>query len=556
MRNKTVYQKYGLGLILAMSLTTITPITHVAIGANEMSSTSVALEEKKDNNIKELNMKMYASSNVNVRSGPSTDYDKIGRLDKGEEVQVTGQSKKTGWYRINYNGKTGYVSKNYLQEKPLAKKESSIETLLNNAPLNPKRCDYEPLNEIVDQIFSEILNDSMTTYQKVKACYDYLIENCKYGDNYGSSMEDRAYSILTRFEGGCSSYSAAFTVFMQRIGLDCYRVEGDTSSASGGYVYHVWCEMVLDDTIYIFDPQVEDNIAKGGKVKYYRFAKTYEQVPEKYLNPQKMYEWTSGQINPSIQVQDNNFIYIIEKQKARIVSFIGYDISDVVIPREVQGYPVTAIADFAFAYCSDLENITIPYNVTSIGNSAFYGCDNFIITTPEGSYAETYAGIKGIPYQNIMQESEPEIEIVETDLEYRIENNEVKIAGFQSADLTEVVLPQTILGYPITSIDDFAFLNCINLNTVVISDNVTNIGSYAFAYCRSLTNITIPDSVTTIGDYAFTYCSDLTSIHIPSSVTSIGEWVFENCDNITIITPKGSYAETYAKMRDISYQNE
>ena len=64
--------------------------------------------------VKELNQTMYAKSAVNVRKGDSTDYDKIGSLSFNQQVQVTGQSEATGWYRIEFNGEVGFVSKNYL----------------------------------------------------------------------------------------------------------------------------------------------------------------------------------------------------------------------------------------------------------------------------------------------------------------------------------------------------------------------------------------------------------------------------------------------------------
>jgi len=64
--------------------------------------------------VKELNQTMYATGSVNTRSGDSTDYEKIGSLTLNQEVLVTGQSERTGWYRINVNGQEMYVSNNYL----------------------------------------------------------------------------------------------------------------------------------------------------------------------------------------------------------------------------------------------------------------------------------------------------------------------------------------------------------------------------------------------------------------------------------------------------------
>lgn len=56
---------------------------------------------------------MYAAGSVNVRKGPSTDFDRIGALKSGQEVTVTGQA-DTDWYEIQYGEDTAYVSNKYL----------------------------------------------------------------------------------------------------------------------------------------------------------------------------------------------------------------------------------------------------------------------------------------------------------------------------------------------------------------------------------------------------------------------------------------------------------
>lgn len=61
---------------------------------------------------------MYAAGAVNVRKGPSTDFERIGALTYGQEVTVTGQA-DTDWYEIMYGEEKAYVSNKYLQnEKP------------------------------------------------------------------------------------------------------------------------------------------------------------------------------------------------------------------------------------------------------------------------------------------------------------------------------------------------------------------------------------------------------------------------------------------------------
>lgn len=54
------------------------------------------------------------ASSLNVRSGPGTNYKRIGSLKKNTKVHPSSISK--GWAKINYNSKTGYVSTSYLKK--------------------------------------------------------------------------------------------------------------------------------------------------------------------------------------------------------------------------------------------------------------------------------------------------------------------------------------------------------------------------------------------------------------------------------------------------------
>ena len=101
---------------------------------------------------------------------------------------------------------------------------------------------------------------------------------------------------------------------------------------------------------------------------------------------------------------------------------------------------------------------------------------------------------------------------------------------------TEVYIPSTYNGRPVTSIGDSAFYGCSRLTSITIPDSVTRIGEHAFGYCSRLTSITIPDSVTNIWNFAFDDCSSLTSIEIPDSVIDIGDYAFGDCYSLTNIT--------------------
>jgi len=74
---------------------------------------------------------MYASSAVNVREGPSTDFERVGSLRTGQEVKVTGEA-STGWYEIAYGEAVGYVSDKYLQTEPVQQEPALSSNIAGN----------------------------------------------------------------------------------------------------------------------------------------------------------------------------------------------------------------------------------------------------------------------------------------------------------------------------------------------------------------------------------------------------------------------------------------
>ena len=180
---------------------------------------------------------------------------------------------------------------------------------------------------------------------------------------------------------------------------------------------------------------------------------------------------------------------------------------------------VTSIGGSAFNGCTGLTNITIPDSVTSIGSHAFHGCTGLTsITIPDSVtwiYGGTFYGCTGLT-------------------SVTIPNSVTWIDNFTfygCTGLTSVTIPDSV-----TSIGNGAFDSCTRLTSITIPDSVTSIGDSAFHGCTGLTSITIPDSVTWIGDSAFHGCAGLTSVTIPDSVTIIGRHAFEGCTGLTSIT--------------------
>lgn len=86
--------------------------------ASEAGEVSEEEEESEEPEftVEEYDAVLFVKKAVNVRKGPSTDYEKIGGLNKGDQIQITGIA-DTGWYQIQYKGATAYVASSYLMDE-------------------------------------------------------------------------------------------------------------------------------------------------------------------------------------------------------------------------------------------------------------------------------------------------------------------------------------------------------------------------------------------------------------------------------------------------------
>ena len=55
-------------------------------------------------------------TSVRMRSGPGTSYDTLGYYSNGVTMNVLGST--SGWYKVSYNGKVGYISGSYMHVTP------------------------------------------------------------------------------------------------------------------------------------------------------------------------------------------------------------------------------------------------------------------------------------------------------------------------------------------------------------------------------------------------------------------------------------------------------
>ena len=211
---------------------------------------------------------------------------------------------------------------------------------------------------------------------------------------------------------------------------------------------------------------------------------------------------------------------------------------DVVIPAEVTydggTYSVTTLGEDAFYDCDDLVSVDMP-SVTAIGGAAFASCNAL---TSVSMPSVTAIGEKAFYWCSALTSvSMPKVTTIGE-------------RAFDDCDaLTSVSMPS------VTAIGDWAFASC-NALTSVSMPKVTAIGNYAFGYCYALTSVEMPEvttigngafyhcdalasasmpEATTVGKDAFRYCCALTSLDIPASVTTIGSDAFDGCSSLASV---------------------
>ncbi len=123
-------------------------------------------------------------------------------------------------------------------------------------------------------------------------------------------------------------------------------------------------------------------------------------------------------------------------------------------------------------------------------------------------------------------------------LTYNLINNDTEYEVYRIGTCTDtdVVIPKTYNGKPVTSISNYAFYNCSSLTSITIPNSIKNIGNFAFMNCSSLQSFVIPNGVTNIGNFAFYGNTNIASISIPNSITTIGANAFYGCSNLKSIT--------------------
>ena len=166
--------------------------------------------------------------------------------------------------------------------------DTTAKNLLNAASLTPLTTGYTPLDQKVANVFALNFSGAMTTYDKIRFCYDYvnigasyqgtepsksiysaIDSECGYYQANDSYVAARAYAFLTSKKGSCIDFADAFMVLARAIGLECYVMHGTYGSGP-----HYWNLVRLNGSYYIFDTEADWAISgrNGTSTSYANFC--------------------------------------------------------------------------------------------------------------------------------------------------------------------------------------------------------------------------------------------------------------------------------------------
>ena len=185
-------------------------------------------------------------------------------------------------------------------------------------------------------------------------------------------------------------------------------------------------------------------------------------------------------------------------RKAEVIKSPNKYSGSIIIPDSIKYedcyYKVTEIGKDAFFQCKDLNDVTLPNTITSIGGRSFG----------------------------------------ETNIKNIVIPNSVVSIGYEAFDnchyLDSVVIPNSV-----KDLGDMVFHACVGLTSIVISEGVSSLGFGVFMDCQGLVDVSLPSTITAIPDHAFNWCTNLSSLTIPKSIRSIGSGVFYLCKKLKSI---------------------
>ena len=447
----------------------------------------------------------------------------------------------TGYYWESYNGLPSWSSQYTNYGGSMITGTSNFLPFGVNPYVNisnpghmPERNSLSPLRvdgryDKVDLVYTSLLRDARRL--------TYTITDVKTGEVYYNQTADYAYKSV--YSDTYESILPAGAFVESKMNA-WYGTDSAGEALAEGTTVMVRVQAELDYEGFV--PEENENY-------YWEFPVTIDNTPPQVVS------CVSDGNTLTMEVQDNRFVSYVEIWDADDMGVFSDPIAQLGINEAEIGAKTTI-------------RVNVGSTETLYIAVADYACNRYIFTV------DSQTG---------------EIQTT-AQFEYVVEDNdEVTITGYTGADMN-VVIPDTIMDYPVTAIAEKAFSLESTIRSISIGKNVRSIGENAFTRCAALErievdpeneyftsidgvlfdkevktviaypggkadttyqvpdgvetigrygfyfatfeNVVLPESLTTIEAYGLSYCSKLNGIEFPASLTTIGEQAFFGCSSL------------------------
>ena len=255
-------------------------------------------------------------------------------------------------------------------------------------------------------------------------------------------------------------------------------------------------------------------------------------------------------------------------KKYKILGFKSFaccdDLNEITIPENI-----TAIEAKSFYNCKNLKKVVLHSEIKKIGQRVFQGCDA-LETIDCNNKNTNYSSAQGLLTDKKQKALLRSINDKNSNCEIPNYVEYIDAYAFEKSNYQKITLPKNL-----KTIHPKAFMYCDNLQHFTIDmsnssfitkdgvlhskdrktlvrfpsgyndtnyyleDSVLVIGNRAFSYAAKLSSITLTGSLRTIEERAFEHCEKLQMVMIPSAVREIGERAFQYCTSLyTVIIPR------------------
>lgn len=196
--------------------------------------------------------------------------------------------------------------------------------------------------------------------------------------------------------------------------------------------------------------------------------------------------------------------YSVEDGEVTITGCDNSVSGEVVIPKTIEGYPVTTIGAWAFMQRIHITQIKLPNSVKTIEEHAFALCYNLTKVSISASVTE----IQGHPFQGCTKLTT--VTVAAKNTAYSADAQGVL---FNKKKTKLIAAPGALEG------------------SYSLPGTVKTIGNSAFSSCTKLTSVRLPDALKTIEAEAFKGCT-MAKLTIPAGVTKIASDAFADCQSL------------------------